>query len=203
MALSAASIRRSFRPRRHIKVHDAARQLWDWMKGSHHKTAQFVGKLKEFASESETEDIRCAASMISWQGQDGPESLAATVCTGPGVAFHQVLAEDRPPGSSDVSLCPKHSAAYHQTRYHMKCAVVGCNHEGTMLHSSVRWCAQHGPEGGTTSTSRRRSRSRSRARSRAEATEEGESEEEQGRGASASLHQAIHRNLRSSAIWRG
>eukprot|EP00435_Cladocopium_sp_Y103_P041830 s669_g11.t1 len=127
---------------------------------------RLVGKVREYASESEAEDtVPCVAGMIKWHGENGLECLAPSRCTAVGSVFHQVLHEDVPASVQEVGLCPKHSTMYLSQRVPMKCCVIGCNHEGTRLQSSVRWCPEHLPrESSRASTTSRRSRSRSRAR---------------------------------------
>eukprot|EP00435_Cladocopium_sp_Y103_P012460 s1027_g3.t1 len=146
---------------------EAGKTLWSWMRTPDvgHGVHKLVGKLREYASESETEDaVRCCAGQIKWHGESGLECLAPNRCTAVGTIFKQVLHEDVPADSQEVGLCSKHATAYLSRRVPMKCCVIGCNHEGTKLQSSVRWCVEHCPRESRVPPSSRRSRSRSRAR---------------------------------------
>ena len=159
---------------------DAGRTLWSWLQPPKVGMGvnRLVNKVKEYASESEAEDsMPCAAGRIRWNGTNGIECLAPSRCTAPGSLFHPILHEDVPEGLHEVGLCPKHSNHYMSQRAPMKCCVINCQHEGTKLRSSVRWCVEHCcRESRPTSTSRR-SRSRSRAR---RTEDEGHTEAEEG-----------------------
>eukprot|EP00435_Cladocopium_sp_Y103_P045096 s974_g12.t2 len=80
---------------------EAGRTLWSWFRtpevsqGVH----RLVGKIREYASESETEDVvHCHAGQIKWQSETGLECLAPSKCTAVGVVFDQLLHEDMPVG---------------------------------------------------------------------------------------------------------
>lgn len=126
---------------------DAGKTVWAWLKPDVGAgVTRLVGKVKEYASESEAEDtVPCIAGSIRWNGQNGVECLAPSRCTAAGSVFHQVLHEDVPEGMQEVGLCPKHSTQHMSQRTPMKCCVIGCFHEGTKLRSSVRWCVEHCP----------------------------------------------------------
>ena len=164
---------RKFNPERfqsaqaHRGAVDAGWTIWTWLQrpdvGA--GVTRLMSKVKEYASESEAEDgVACSAGSIRWQGRDGVECLAPSRCTASGTVFHQVLHEDVPDGLNEVGLCPKHSAQYLSQRVPMKCCVISCQHEGTKLRSSVRWCVEHCPRESRPASTSRRSRSRSRAR---------------------------------------
>ena len=52
---------------------------------------EVVGRIREYASESETEDVTCCASQITWMTDDGLVNLAESRCGSVGQPFHQAL----------------------------------------------------------------------------------------------------------------
>eukprot|EP00435_Cladocopium_sp_Y103_P073900 s35_g45.t1 len=144
-----------------------SKSFWNWMVPKGQRTvAEVVGRIRDYATESESEDVSCCAAQITWMTDEGLKSLAESRCSVAGQPFHQAIEGDFPV-SSTRSLCPKHATLYLSKRYGDKCGVVSCFKLGTKFHSGVRWCCDHEPckDAPDTSTSRR-ARSRSRARSR-------------------------------------
>ena len=89
----------------------ATKRAWDWMMPAGNRAVRkVVGRVKEFASESETEDCKCVASAISWKSSEGVQTLAETRCTDVGVQFKQLLTEDVPVGLG--STCPEDVYTY-------------------------------------------------------------------------------------------
>eukprot|EP00435_Cladocopium_sp_Y103_P002944 s2186_g1.t1 len=172
-----------------------SKYLWTWLAPAGRKTVtEVVGRIREFASKSETEDVTCCASQVTWMTDEGLKSLAEVRCSVAGQPFHQAIEGDIPEGSTG-SFCTKHATLYLSKRLCDKCGVVGCYKLGDRFHSGVRWCCEHEPvrEGPEASTSRRR-RSRTRTRARVEdevlpeADEEFEDEDpENGEGRARSL----------------
>eukprot|EP00435_Cladocopium_sp_Y103_P027489 s2990_g6.t1 len=83
---------------------EAGRTLWSWVRAPEvgQGVHRLVGKIREYASESETEDaIHCMAGQIKWHGETGLECLAPTRCTGVGTVFTQILHDDVPAGSQE------------------------------------------------------------------------------------------------------
>ena len=151
----------------------ATKKVWDWMMPAGNKAVRtVVGRMKEFASESETEDCRCVAATISWKTSEGVQMLSDARCTGVGSQFSQLLTEDVPVGTGstcpeDVYLCSKHASMYLSKRYPQKCGNSECMNHGNKFHSGVRLCNEHFPGRGRreeASSSTQRSRTRSRAR---------------------------------------
>eukprot|EP00435_Cladocopium_sp_Y103_P070537 s29_g35.t1 len=153
----------------HQGARGISKQFWAWFAPAGRKTVtEVVGRIREFASESETEDVTCCASTITWMTDEGLKCLAESRCTAVGQPFHQAIEGDIPEGSTG-SLCAKHATSYLSKRFCDKCGVVGCCKLGDKFQSGVRWCRDHEPaaDDAEPSTSRRR-RSRSRARSKVE-----------------------------------
>ena len=157
------------------------KQFWTWAAPKGQRTvAEVVTRIKEYASESETEDLGCCASQITWMTDEGLKSLAENRCLAVGQPFHQALEGDIPVGSTG-SLCSKHATLYHAKRFHDKCGVVSCFKCGDKFQSGVRWCADHLPQRRSQSSApgtRSTSRPRSRRREEPEATDPGEDDEE-------------------------
>eukprot|EP00435_Cladocopium_sp_Y103_P042118 s923_g11.t1 len=146
-----------------------SRQFWSWFAPAGQKTvAEVVGKIREFASESETEDLQCIAGQVTWMSDDGLKCLSDRRCTAVGSVLHQAIEGDFPVGSSSC-LCSKHATTYLSKRYGDKCGVVGCCKYGDKFHSGVRWCNEHVPgQPPPETTAERRPRSRSRVRPKPE-----------------------------------
>ena len=153
----------------------ASKRLWDWVRPAGSKAVNtVVGRVKEFASESENEDNRCMAGTVTWKGEDGLQTLADSRCTAVGSQFREMLSEDLPVGSGsssshEVYLCSKHASMYLTKRFIHKCGVSDCMNLGSKFHSGVRMCSEHHPgrdRREEASSSSQRSRTRSRARSR-------------------------------------
>eukprot|EP00435_Cladocopium_sp_Y103_P058511 s1062_g20.t1 len=146
-----------------------SRQFWTWFAPAGQKTvAEVVGKIREFASESETEDLQCIAGQVTWMSDDGLKCLSDRRCNAVGSVFHQAIEGDFPVGSS-CCLCSKHATTYLSKRYGDKCGVVGCCKYGDKFHSGVRWCSEHVPGQMTSeTTAERRTRTRSRVRPKPE-----------------------------------
>ena len=108
-----------------------SRHFWDWFAPRGQRTvSEVVGRIREFASESETEDVTCCASQITWMTDEGLTCLAETRCSVGGQIFHQAIDGDFP-GSCTKCLCPKHATLYLSKRYQDKCGVVDCLKQGT------------------------------------------------------------------------
>ena len=174
-----------------------SRQFWEWFVPRSRKTVtEVVGKIREYASESETEDISCCASQITWMSDEGLKSLADSKCSSVGQPFHQALEGDVP-GNCTGSLCTKHATLYLSKRHMDKCAVMTCNKYGCKLRSGVRWCAEHVPGREVSETPGRRSRSRSRVRSR---QDDGDAEDGEGEAAD---EEVAEEEERTRALLRG
>eukprot|EP00435_Cladocopium_sp_Y103_P016273 s1669_g4.t1 len=155
-----------------------SKQFWSWFAPASQRTvSDVVSRIREYASESETEDLTCCAGQVTWMTDDGLKSLSESRCSQVGTLFHQAIEGDFPLACTR-SLCPKHATLYFSKRYEYKCGFIGCQKYGDKLHSGVRWCADHVPGRDTSeATAERRSRTRSRPRSRSE-PEEGDAEDE-------------------------
>ena len=157
------------------EVQRAGKRVFDWLSAG---AAQAAKRAKDYASESETEQMRCFAHQIRWEGAKGPEVLSEQVCTVATTDEVDLLVEDRLGPVHTCSLCPKHSVKYHKARLQLKCVKEGCQKVGQLTELGLRLCGDHGEVGTTSSTpSRRSSRSRSRHR---EVPEEPEEDEEEG-----------------------
>lgn len=142
--------------------------VFQWFGRSATKAAK---KMKDYASESETEVIHCCADRIWWEDDSGRRTLASRTCTGSDCTDAQILIEDMPVGRTSCPLCPKHNVEYMKHRLQLKCVMDGCQHVGTVAEGGIRLCHAHA-EGQRRQSSRRSSRSRSRARSEKEAEPE-------------------------------
>eukprot|EP00438_Fugacium_kawagutii_P016301 Skav208504 [mRNA] locus=scaffold1658:140020:151562:+ [translate_table: standard] len=160
-----------FQPERFqaAQAHDGAknltRRLWEtvWPAGA--SASRVLGRLRDYASESETEEAKCQATQVTWTTDGIAEVLAKRPCTEVGKPLPQVLQEDLAEGCSELHLCSKHAHLYLTKRVPLKCGCYGCNRFGETLHDGVRWCARHLPrKSPSTSAASRRSRSRSRVR---------------------------------------
>ena len=90
----------------------AGQKAWAWVWGSaSEKAKNLAGKVREFASESEPEEVglRCHAHLIRWAGDHGDERLSTHVCSERGMADEWLLLEDLPPGIKGPALCLKHA----------------------------------------------------------------------------------------------
>ena len=95
---------RKFNPEKFQVAHshqgamDATRNLWQWLLPRGKQTVnEVVSRIREYASESETEEQLCSASRLSWKTADGVQFLAESRCTAVkensykvGVCFFQV-----------------------------------------------------------------------------------------------------------------
>ena len=63
-------------------------------------------RVRDYASESETETVRCCADRIWWEEATGRRCLAERACTASDCTDAQLLAEDVPVGLSSFPLCP-------------------------------------------------------------------------------------------------
>ena len=163
---------RKFNPEKFQVAHshqgavEATKGLWRWIAPRGKQTvSEVVTRIREYASESETEEQLCNASRVTWKTADGVQVLAESRCTAAGTAFHQVLVEDNLEGG--VFLCPKHATSYLTKRYPSKCGNVECNRVGTQLRFGVRMCKSHQSERAEPEEDGPQKRSRSRSRARA------------------------------------
>ena len=141
------------------------------------RATRAVQKAKDFASESEPEQVSCDAHRVFWQDETGRQGLCDSRCTELGCSGVTILHEDLPLGADGCSLCPKHAQKYLCGRFQLKCVVAGCTHLGVPTANGLRFCGAHGDAPRSTST-RRSSRSRSRARD----PPEGEGDDDEARG---------------------
>ena len=172
---------------------ETTRRFWSWVSPPASAAVSCaVQRVRDYASESETEEQLCAGHTITWKTAEGLQTLAESRCKCVGAKFHQILVEDLPAQVETVELCPKHATQYLTKRYIHKCGNVDCNRVGTNLQTGVRLCTDHAPARGREvpegSSSSRRSRSRSRVRTRSgdeglprddEGAEEAEDEDEE------------------------
>ena len=157
------------------EVHRAGKRMFDWLSAG---TVYAVKRARDYASESETEQIRCCAYQLKWEGAKGTEVLSDNLCTGSTVDEVELLFEDQLGTKSKLPLCPKHSVMYLKVRLQLKCVKEGCQRVGQLNDHGLRLCGEHGEPGPTSSTASRRSSSRSRSRHR-EPPEDPEDEEEE------------------------
>ena len=157
------------------------KQFWTWVVPKGQRTVtEVVSRIKEYASESETEDQFCCASQVSWMTDEGLKNLTDSRCVALGQPFHQVLEGDFPTSSSG-SLCQKHATLYLSKRFGDKCGVMGCFKCGDKFQSGVRWCVDHLPRRESVTNSpapRSKSRSRTRRREEVEETDHGGEDED-------------------------
>ena len=132
--------RRRFNPEKFQVAHshqgamEATRGIWRWVLPKGKQTvADVVTRIREYASESETEEHLCNAS--PWKTADGVQFLADSRCTAVGSEFHQALAEDSVDGG--IFLCSKHATHYLTKRYPSKCGNVDC----PCWNPAPLWCA--------------------------------------------------------------
>ena len=144
----------------------AGMQLCGWFgKGA----AKVVKRAKDFASESESEQVGCDAGLIWWEESTGRRCLHDATCTDTGCTEAVVLVGDKPVSHGKCHLCPKHHAEYLKGRFQLKCSVVTCNRYGQPADGGLRFCEDHVPVCPPPEPSARRSsRSRSRSRPRPE-----------------------------------
>ena len=155
-------------------------QVWEWVSGGMQtKAKQLATKVKEYASESEAEEVveRCMAHQCGWETPQGHQVLSVAACTKPSAKCDWVLENDRPVGTTVVSLCPVHTTQYLKLRGKCRCSYEGCNLFGETDNSGFRLCSKH-REASFSGGSSRRSRSRSRARSAPVESEPYNAEEE-------------------------
>ena len=158
------------------EVQRAGKRVFDWLSTG---AVQAAKRAKDYASESETEQPKCVAHQIRWEGAKGTEPLSDQVCTVCAVDEVELLVEDRVGLAPKCSLCPRHTVKYHQSRLQLKCVKEGCQKLGQLTEQGLRLCGEHGELVTTSSTtSRRSSRSRSRHREPLEDMEDEEEEED-------------------------
>ena len=132
------------------------------------RAGQAAKKVKDYASESEHEEIKCEAHRVYWESAHGQEHLSAGPCQGGSCTETMLLSEDCPVGRTACSLCPKHANMYHKDRFQLKCAMEGCQRLGTTRSTGLRLCEGHSSTGAPSTTRRPSSRSRSRSRTKEE-----------------------------------
>ena len=125
---------------------------WMWSTGS-----SAAAKVKDYASESETEEIRCMAQHVRWRDGQGVRVLSESACKHPGSERTQLLVEDQTEGE-ETSLCPSHANRYLLQRFCLKCCYQGCNHVGLSNDGGMQVCGTHKPQPRSRSTSKSRSR---------------------------------------------
>eukprot|EP00435_Cladocopium_sp_Y103_P076069 s50_g75.t1 len=167
------------------------RWLLGWMSESQSTVRKLAGRVKEFASESETEDQQkpCQAFLLGWETSEGGERLAKEPCRSVGDAFSNLLTEDRPSAVDQFCLCNAHAAQYLCKRFVNKCGVEDCFHVGFLNSEGIKKCSQHqrprpavrAPEGPPRRSSRSRSRSKARSAS-VDPPEEGDMEDDESLG---------------------
>eukprot|EP00435_Cladocopium_sp_Y103_P056630 s604_g19.t1 len=151
--------------------------IWGWMNESQSTVRKLAGRVREYASESETEDTvkPCQAFLIGWETSEGGERLAKEPCRSVGEAFSNLLSEDRPSAVDQFCLCHAHTAQYLCKRFVNKCSVGECMHVGFINSEGIRKCSLHQRPRTTAKAPeeppRRPSRSRSRSRARSVSVE--------------------------------
>ena len=144
---------------------------WFWSRAN-----QTAKKLKDYASESEHEEVaRCCAHQVWWESSTGRESLGDRPCVRPAVTPVELLEEDLNllPAGHTATMCPHHAVQYLTRRASTKCSVDGCRRVCTSTRQGLRMCATHEELQPLTPT-RRSSRSRSRVRELPPAEDEGD-----------------------------
>ena len=125
---------------------------WMWSAGT---TA--AAKVKDYASESETEEVQCGAHRIRWHDDQGVRVLSEGACRQPGSEQTQLLVEDQTDGEV-ASLCPVHSSRYLLQRFCNKCCYKDCNHVSLGNDGGMQVCSAHKPQPRSRSSSKGRSR---------------------------------------------
>ena len=111
-------------------------------------------RAKDFASESESEAIKCDAGSVWWETASGRVQLHSARCTETvGCTEATLLESDKPVGLSVCNLCPKHQAEYFKGRYQLKCSVTACNRLGQPEGGGLEFCEEHRTAHPPTSTS--------------------------------------------------
>ena len=125
---------------------------WMWSTGT-----SAAARVKDYASESETEEVRCTSHQIRWHDGQGVRVLSEGACKNPGSECTQLLVEDQTEGET-AFLCPSHASRYLLQRFSLKCCYQGCNHVSLSNDGGMQVCSAHKPQTRSRSTSKSRSR---------------------------------------------
>ena len=135
---------------------------WMWSAGT---TA--AAKVKDYASESETEAPTCDAHKITWVDDQGVRVLSEGACKNAG-SEHVALLVDDQKGTEEALLCPSHANRYLLSRFCHKCSYQGCNQLSLSNDGGVQVCSAH----------KLPTRSRSSSKSRTREARDGEGKPE-------------------------
>eukprot|EP00434_Breviolum_minutum_P012254 symbB.v1.2.010803.t1/scaffold712.1/size170421/2 len=120
--------------------------------------AEFYAWHREgYASESETEEIRCTSHQVRWHDGQGVRVLSEGACKNSGSECTHLLVEDQTEGET-AFLCPSHASRYLLQRFSLKCCYQGCNHVSLSNDGGMQVCSAHKPQTRSRSTSKSRSR---------------------------------------------
>ena len=133
---------------------EACQGMFNWMWNAGTTAA---AKVKDYASESETEEVRCTAHQVSWTDGHGRRVLSEGACKGVGSEHVQLLVEDQS-GADEAFLCPYHASRYLLQRFCQKCCYKDCMHASLSNDGGVQVCSAHKPQTRSRSSSKGRSR---------------------------------------------